>query len=229
MKFCDINLKITDKDVMVKAAKEIGFQTIATCITENAQLDELYKVGEQHGVTIIRRVNLKPTTVSQLMGELHRWRANCELIGVECRSIAVTRQAAKDRRVDLLNFPIQNLKFLRKIEARLISNVTLEVIFNSIIKIERQMIPKAIGMLQQTITLAKKYNMPIIGSSGAANILEMKTPRDMAAFFQILGLSVEESLNAFSRNPHAIIEKNKSKLNSEYIGDGVQLIRGGRA
>lgn len=228
-KFADVYLNIPDKEKMVKFVRELNFQTVAVCISESSQPKDLDKLGEQYGVKIVRRVNLKPSTVPELMRELNKWRLNSELIGVECVSATIARQAAKDHRVDLLSFPVQSLRFFDNAEAELASkaNAALEVIFNSIVRLESRAIPKAIGMLRRNIATARKYGIPIVGSSGASNLLEMRAARDMAAFFQLLGLSVEESLNAFSRNPLAIIERNQIKLSGEYVGVGVRIIKKG--
>ena len=225
-KFADVNLNIPDKEEMVKFAKELGFRTIAVSISENSQPSELLKLGEKYGVEIVRRVNLKPSTVQELMIKLNQWRFSCVLIAVECRSAVIARQAARDRRVDLLNFPIQNLKLFDKPEAELASeaNAALEIVFNSVVKLERKMLPSVIGVLRWKIGVARKYKIPVIASSGAASLLEMRTPRDMAAFFQLCGLSVDESLNAFSKYPLEIIKKNKVKLNGKQVSVGVRSV-----
>ncbi len=225
-RFADINLKIFDEERMVKLAKEYGFQTIAISISESSHIDQLIKLGEKYGLAIIRRVNLKPSTISELVINLNRWRLNCEIIAVECNSATITKQAAKDRRVDLLNFPIQNLKLFNKPVAELTSNtnVALEVIFNHLIKSERRILPKTMRMLRLKIALARKYKIPVIGSSGASSILELRAPRDMAAFFHLLGLSLDDAVNAFSKYPLEIVNRNRAKLKTEYIGEGVRLI-----
>ena len=64
---------------------------------------------QNRGLDLASRVDLRPRSQNELVGLLRRLRRRFEIICVLCESKEVARQAAKDRRVDLLNFPLSRL------------------------------------------------------------------------------------------------------------------------
>ena len=185
------------------------------------------KLGEKFGVDVVSRINLKPSSTHELLGWLGNLRRKFELIAVTCESKPVLNVAARDHRVDLLNLTPLNLRLFDEAAAGLASNsnVALEISLNPIVKMERKMFPRIFFYVRRCLNLTKKYGIPIVVSSGASNILEIKPPRDLAAFIQIFGLDKEIALKTVSEIPKKIVEKNRKKLSKDFVGVGVRIVK----
>jgi len=77
------------------------------------------------------------------------------------------------------------------------------------------------------VTIAENFHIPVIISSGASNELLMRKPRGMAALASLFDLSKPLSTDAISKNPRAIVERNREKLNPQFVAPGIRLIRRG--
>jgi RNase P/RNase MRP subunit p30 len=66
---------------------------------------------------------------------------------------------------------------------------------------------------------------PIVVSSGANNVFEMRTPHDTAALTTLIGLPFEEGLKGVSINPENIVLKVFQRKTMAGIPEGVKIIQ----
>jgi RNase P/RNase MRP subunit p30 len=112
--FADLHMRLNLKDRsatlrMITKAANLGYRLIATPLTPQTSTEEittLREASKELGVDFVTRVDLRPRTPNDLTHQLRRLRRKFEVICVSCENKPVARQAAKDRRVDLLNFPL---------------------------------------------------------------------------------------------------------------------------
>ena len=92
--FTDLCLQ-TDNPEVFSTAKSLGYTVIG-----------LNEKPDTNIVDIVKRLDLNPKNPNELLRTLrsHRWKT--EIITVNCRTKSVARQAGRDRRVDLINYPI---------------------------------------------------------------------------------------------------------------------------
>jgi ribonuclease P/MRP protein subunit RPP1 len=181
-------------------------------------------------IDLASRVDLTPRNASELTATLRRMRRRFEVIAVECLSKRVARQAAKDHRVDILNFP-SSVDARRRIrldrqEASLASdaNCVYEVNVADLLRQDRSTRPKLISLMRTEVDVAKRFDVPIIVSSGAQNLLQMRDPRGLASLLALLDLSEDERLDAVSKIPLGIVEANRGKLDSGFVAPGVRRV-----
>jgi RNase P/RNase MRP subunit p30 len=140
----------------------------------------------------------------------------------------VARHAAKDRRVDLLQFSLTNLykRFFDEKEAELSSQSLsgLEIELAPILELNAKQKIRIFAKLQKEIVIAQKAKVPIIISSGASYELLMRGPYDYSAFATLFDISFEDSLNAISKNPISIVEKNRGKLSEYFVAPGIKIV-----
>src|SRR4030042_1891743 len=130
--FADLHLRLNVKDAatasrIINKAAALGYRLIAVPLPPETREDETVKlqnICSEAKIDFASRVDIKPRTHDDLMHQLRRLRRKFEVICVACENKEVARQAAKDRRVDLLNFPSLDYhnRFFDRAEAELASN-----------------------------------------------------------------------------------------------------------
>lgn len=205
-----------------------GYEIVAVSLPEKFfnRFEDFRRFGKEFGIDVASRVNLTPASTRDLLQKLRSLRGKFELIGVVCESKSILRVAVRDRRVDLVLLSPTKLNLFGEVEARfaLNSNAALEICFSSFLGVSGRVTVKVFSMLYRIVGLAKKFGLPLVVSSGAKNVYEVKTPRDLAAFIQIFGLTKDEALATVSTNPKMIVERNRGKLDKNFVGVGVRVL-----
>lgn len=239
-KYADLHLcmdlgnseRITRK---IRKASELGYCLVAISLPRNfpeERIRELQNICKENKMDFASRVDLKPKTSTELIRSLRRLRRRFEIIAVLCESRQVARQAAKDRRVDLLNFPSYDFRerFFDKAEAELASNAlsSLEIDMKLLLTLEGRARIRLLSSLRREVVITEAFHIPIVISSGASSERLMRKPREMAALASLFDLDDSLAVEAVSKNPVAIVERNKEKLSRSFVSPGVRLIRRGK-
>lgn len=219
---------------IIGMAVKLGFNYIglADFNRENInQVKELKKTFSEYGVDMVSRVDLFAQNIDDLKKDLRFFRGKIEIISVFCNNLSIARFAARDRRVDVLNFLFNDWKnnFFDVSEAKLSAenNTALEINIADIIRCSytNERI-KMLKIISENIKTALKYNVPVIFSSGAKNVFEMRGPKAMASLSILFGASEFDALNFVSNFPLQLIIENREKLEGKMIYQGVRLLRG---
>ena len=129
--FTDLHLRINPSDqqtaqrLTTKAAR-LGYRIVSIPFSsgiQDSQVAALKAICAQAGLDFVLRADFKPRTQEDLMRFLRKFRRKVEVICIICDEKEVARQAAKDRRVDLLSFPSLDYhkRFFDRAEAELAS------------------------------------------------------------------------------------------------------------
>lgn len=239
-RFTDLHLHANLKDQqgvkrLVSKAATIGYSAISIPFTFEMPQNEVQTIKEtcnQSGIDFVLRADLHPKTPDDLMRSLRKLRRKYEVIGVICENKEVSRQAAKDRRVDLLNFPSFDYRkrFFDRAEAELASNslAALEVDVKPLLVLEGPARIRFLMSLRREIAIAKEFHIPVILSSGVGDERFMRMPRDMASIGFLVGLNETETLDAVSTAPLGIVDRNREKLGSDFVAPGIRLVKEGK-
>jgi RNase P/RNase MRP subunit p30 len=229
------NVKDTEKVLkMIGKASELGYRLVALTFPQNFSEEEIRQLREECReckVDLVSRVDLNPKTPRELIRSLRILRRRFEVIAVLCESKSVARQAAKDRRVDILNFlSPQSRGFFDKAEAELASNslACLEVDMNPLLSLDGPARIRLLSDLRREALIAKEFHVPIVISSGASDTRLMRKPREYAALASLFNLDESSALEAVSKNPVAIVKRNREKLSPKFVAPGIRIIRGGK-
>ena len=220
---------------MIRKAAALGYRLIAIPVplsfTEK-KVRWLRNLCEEVGIEFASRIDLKPRTPRELIVNLRRLRRRFEIIAVLCETKQVARQAAKDRRVDLLNFPAINFRrrFFDKAEAELASSglTAFEIDVKPLIMFEGAARVRLMSNLRKEVAIAQKFRVPTIVSSGVSDELHMRKPRELAALASLFDLKETAALEAVSKNPVAIVKRNREKLSPRFVAPGIRVIRRGK-
>lgn len=100
-------------------------------------------------------------------------------------------------------------------------NVALLICFSDFLNSKDK--SRTLYLMQKSITLAKKYKTPIIIASGAKNKWELRSPSELIAFGEILGLKTIEAKCALKSFQEKIRKREKLKKEGKYIYPGIEL------
>lgn len=159
-----------------------------------------------------------------------------DFIIANCRDEKTKIEASKCWEVDIL---YQSINFKDNIDQRnsgidstiatLLSErgIALEINFSEFLNSYGFVRAQKIGKVRQNILIARKYKTPIIITSGAKSIYEMRTPRELMSFGKILGMSDGEAKNALEKNPLMLIEKSNNRKDPKKILKGLEILKFG--
>ncbi len=220
---------------MISKASRLGYCLIAMAFPSNLTEEEIWRlrnISEEAKMDLASRVDLKPKTPKELIYNLRRFRRKFEIIAVTCESKNVARQAAKDRRVDLLNFPSLDFRrrFFDKAEAELASNglACFEIDVKPLLTLEGSVRVRLLSNLRREVAIAKEMHVPIVISSGVSDGMLLRKPRELAALASLFDLDDASAIEAVSKNSVAIVRRNRDKLSSRFVAPGIRIIRGGK-
>jgi RNase P/RNase MRP subunit p30 len=235
-RFADLHLRVPLRDIsqaekMIKKASELGYSIVAIPFQPNAtqeQIKQLKQICDDAKLDFVSRTNLSPRNSNKLLHELRRYRRKFEIIAVRCHTKDVARQAAKDRRVDLLNFSVTNLRqrFFDEQEAELASQAlsSLEIELAPLLQLTSSSRVRLLSSLRKEAKTAKRANVPITLSGGAADEQLMRGPHDYAALAILFDLLLPSALKALSETPLVTVERNRRKLSPDYVAPGVRVV-----
>ena len=220
---------------LIIKASTLGYRLVAVPLsprTPEHQLQQVQRVCEEVAIGFASRVDSKPRTPEELLKDVRKLRRRFELVAVMCESKAVARQAAKDRRVDLLNFPQPDFRraFFDSAEAELASAclASLEVDIRPLLTQEGAARVRLISLLRKEVQTAKEFHVPIVLSSGVSEELLIRRPLDQAALSFLFDLDKDVATDAVSKNPMAIVRRNREKLSPRFIAPGIRVLRRGK-
>ncbi len=237
MKFSDLCLRVPLNDLvktkrMVATSAELGYSQIGVPLPPNTRqdvIDRLRQVCEEFGVDFVKRLELSPRSSSDLLTSLRRFRRRFEVVSVLCGSKPLARQAAKDRRVDLLLFPGVEWKkrFFDRAEAELASksSAAFEIDLASVLAAEGFSRVSLFSSLRRELVTAKNFGVPVVLSSGATDLWLLRKPQDYASLTLIFDMDFSSALEALSKNPVSIVERSRMKLSQNYVAPGIRIVR----
>jgi RNase P/RNase MRP subunit p30 len=175
------------------------------------------------GIDVARRLNLRPRSREELLRSLRRFRAEYEIVAVDCGRQSVSQVAVRDRRVDIVHFPRQGpgSSFRRN----LASTCQAALEFNISELIRGSEFKTKFGRQRRELEIATEASTRVIGCTGASNPLELRAPKDVAAVLHMLGLSPQAALAGVSEIPLAIVRQNRLRTEQPQLDEGVRIVR----
>jgi RNase P/RNase MRP subunit p30 len=238
--YADLHLRPDSRDDervtnMIRKACELGYSLVAVSlppISAEEKIKHIRNICREARIDFASRVDLGPQTSQELIRSLRKLRRRFEVVAVICKSKSVARQAARDRRVDILNFPfyIRRRRFFDKAEAELASNAlaSMEIDIKPLLTLEGPARIRLLSTLRREIANAEGFHIPIVISSGASDEMLMREPREMAALSLLFDLDKASAVQAISKNPIAIVKRNREKLGSRFVAPGIRIVQRGK-
>ena len=233
-KFADLHVRLSEPNDKIltrmrQVAQDMGITLIGVAMPQTfvaSQISTIRDISAKIGVEVATRVDLVPKDRNHLLSDLRSVRKRFEIVAVTCRSNQIATVACRDRRVDLVSFPVnsRHSRFRRSL-ARLFREKSLEVDIARLV--EPKELPRHVvfSRLRDQVSIAKTNRVSIVLSSGADNPLMLRGPREIAAIGMQLGLGDVEALESVSEIPFEIVQRNRAKLSPNHVTIGVKLTK----
>ncbi len=193
-------------------AKKLGFQGIA--ITNHQHLQP-HQPSIQLKVYAGIEITGKPRDIHRRVSSL---RKKAAVIAVHGGREDVNRAALETPGVDILCHPYEFNHILARMAAE--NMVAIEFNIHDILHTGGARRAKILALYRQNLKLTRKYETPMILTSGAMSHFDLRAPREMAALAGLFGMEAWEAKKAMSQTPLEIIKKHSPN----YILRGVEIL-----
>lgn len=170
-------------------------------------------------------LNIKSSNPSEIRKIVRKYRNKSSCISVLGGNLKVNRNCLENIQVDVLSKPYfkrydSGLNHILAREAK-DNNVAIELVFNDILKSYLGPRSKILANFRDIYKLHRKYEFPLILSSGAQSVFDIRTVMDFKAVFTQTGLTNLEVENSF-KTAEDILVFNKQRKNM--VLSGVKVV-----
>ena len=168
---------------------------------------------------------IKSNNPSEIRKIVRKYRKKSSCISVLGGDLKVNRTSLENIQVDVLSKPYfkrydSGLNHVLAKEAK-DNNVAVELVFSDVLKSYLAHRSKILANFRDIYKLHQKYDFPLILSSGAESVFDLRTVKDFQVVFTQSGLSELEVKNSF-RTSENILGFNKDRKNM--ILSGVKVV-----
>ncbi len=159
-------------------------------------------------------VELQPKSVTELTEAVERLKDERVLMMVSGGDPAINRAACENPHVSVLAPHLDQQESgldVPIMEAAARNGVAIELRFRHVLVALRRQRAALLGRLSGIIAAAEKARAPVIVTSGASSVWEMRDPRELIGLANVLGMELPKAFAAVSDNPLHIMEKGKER------------------
>ena len=166
-------------------------------------------------------LEIKSNNINEIRKITNKFRNKSSCISVVGGDLKVNRATLENVKIDVLSRP-----YLRRYDSGINhvlakeavnNNVAIELCFRDVLRSYLAHRSKIISNFKDIYTLYRKYGFPLILSSRAESVYDIKTTQDFTAFFKQTGLSDEEIAKSFC-DASNILEFNANRSNMILTG-----------
>ena len=222
-KFYDFNTHAAPEcsdppEEMASVASGYGYAGIA--ITNHTpHPPQTPEIADHARITVYSGIEIVAKNPHHLRQMIRRYRTQVSVLAVHGGNEKINRAALESQDVDILAHPSKSLNHvLMRLAAE--NRVAIEFNLDSMIKVRGRVRVQALTDFRHNLKLARKYGAPVILSSNAQSIYDLRAPREMIALATIFGMTVDEAIEALSTVPEAIIRRGSEN----WVMDGVEVV-----
>lgn len=234
--FFDLNIKgdslENNIDLAIEASK-YGWNHINFSYNQNDFKDAL-EIKKELSESLNDIINfdytleIKSNNVNEIKKIARKFRKKSSCVSVVGGDLKVNRAAVENIQIDVLSRP-----YLRRFDSGLNhvlakesvkNNVAVELCFKDVLKTYLAPRSKVISNLKDVYTLYRKFDFPLVLSSRAESVFDIRTTHDFISFFTQTGLTNEEvercfltagNILEFNRNRDNMILKGVRRVDDE--------------
>ena len=227
--FFDLNVRGASVESNVKLAMQAssyGWDHINFSYGQNDFEDGLKLRGELEEnldgiIDFDYTLEITSNNIQNIRKAVNKFRSSASCISVVGGDLKVNRAVLENVKVDVLSRPYlkrydSGLNHILSKEA-VYNNVAVEVCFSDILKSYLAPRSKVISNILDILTLYRKFDFPLILSSRAESVFDVRTTHDFAAVFRQIGLSDDEIEKSFLTS-QKILKYNEERDNLIFKG-----------
>ena len=220
--FFDLNVKGSSLENNIQLASEAsryGWSHINFSYNQDEFRDALNLREELEGkigneINFDYTLEIKSSNINEIRKVANKFRDKASCISVVGGDLKVNRAIVEGIRVDVLSRPYLNrydsgLNHVLAKEA-LRNNVAIELCFKDVLRSYLSQRAKVISNFKDIYALYHKFDFPLILSSKAESIFDIRTTQDFVAFFKQTGLSDVDVAKSFETSK-GILEFNGNR------------------
>ncbi|MFW9835507.1 MAG: RNase P subunit p30 family protein [Candidatus Thorarchaeota archaeon] len=214
----------SNQDSFIQIALELGFNGFASHTVEAGPEQQV-----QSDFSILKRTDVSGRGLKSIRKKVDSVRRHSMIVSVPLSTVEIANWAAEDPRIDLLTLGQSHEQRLRDSTARLAATfgTALEVRFAPLMHLTGLNRSKVIKFYRESIQTATSSGMQVILSSGATHPLNMRSAVAIRYIGELLGMETKLAGYAINKAPLDIVERNRNRLSSDYVVEGVEILTGG--
>jgi ribonuclease P/MRP protein subunit RPP1 len=236
MTFYDLNLRgrnLQSDLMIISEANRLGWNHINLVYNSDDFKDFDYKkdlISEIENISQFNKqklsidfaVEINTKNLNDIRKNVSKFKKKVKFISVFGGDDKINRTSCESRQVDILSRPYFKrydcgINHVLAKEA-LKNNVAIELCFSDILKSYSNYRSKILSNFRDLIKLYKKFKFPLIISSRAESIFDLRSPRDVENIFKSLGLNENDLNDIFHNYPKNILDFGYDKENIIVLG-----------
>ena len=231
--FFDLNIKgssLENNIMLAKEASKYGWDHINFSYNHNEFKEALELRDElennlENIIDFDYTLEIKSTNINEIRKTVNKFRNKASCISVIGGDLKVNRNTVENIRVDVLSRPYlkrydSGLNHVLSKEA-LNNNVAIELCFKDILKSYLAPRAKVISNFRDIYTLYRKFDFPLILSTRAESVFDIRTTHDFISVFMQTGLTADEVKKSFE-TASDILKSNENR--DKMIFKGVRRV-----
>ena len=218
---------------LIMEAKRLGYSGVAV-VKHSDEYDEdarddlkrLKQEFEKPGFQVRSAVELAVKSPEDLKRKTKKFRGKADVLIVRGGDLKVNRAACEDPRIDILSKPYKGCRDggINHVLARKAAEneVAIELNLKYLLKTGLRHRYKVFNQFRSIIKLQRKFNFPVIITSDATSIYDLRTPQDITALSQCFQMTANEVEQALSETPQRIIKRNE--MRGSVVLSGVRIV-----
>ncbi len=220
--FFDLNIKgssLEDNLTLAMEASKYGWEHINFSYNQN-EFNQAQDFKNELSDKLNNIINfdytleIKSTNINEIRKITRKFRSKASCISVIGGDLKVNRAVLENVQIDVLSRP-----YLRRYDGginhvlakeALKNNVAIELCFKDVLRSYLAPRSKVISNFKDIYLLYRKFDFPLILSSRAESVFDIRTVHDFFAFFRQTGLTTSEIDKSFSTAGN-ILEFNKNR------------------
>ncbi len=170
---------------------------------------------------VISGIEIHASKKSQIKKAIEEYRNRVEVILVDCKEPRAMRAASEMGEIDIISHAFVDQSAARECAK---NNIALEINLKDLISVYGIKRANLISKIRFNLSLARKYKVPLILTTGADSIYDMRNQRQIIALAECIGFKHEEAKKALIDTPKRIIKTNREKISGKIIVEGVKRV-----
>ena len=173
-------------------------------------------------------INILSSNSNEIRKITNKYREKSNYISCLGGDLKINRFVCENYKIDVLSRPYYKRRdsgmnhVLAKEAAK--NNVAIELCFRDILNNHLRYRANVIASFKEILMFHRKFNFPLILTTDSKSIYDIRSTRDIVAFFKSIGFNDKEIYNGFYYYPKEILDFNHERKNM--IVRGVKIIEG---
>lgn len=171
-------------------------------------------------------INILNANSNEIRKTINKYRSKANYISCLGGDLKINRIVCENRRIDVLSRPYYKRKDsgMNHVLAKeaLKNNVAIELCFRDILNNHLRYRANVISSFKEILMFHRKFKFPLILTTDSKSLYDIRSTRDIAAFFKSIGFTDKEIYNGFYYYPKQIVDFNNQRKNM--IIEGVKVI-----